>query len=112
AEKHAASELAKRLAERARLLANEAPEPLQRLLGAFDWAALFAKQFELATQATFYAARAGDGDAAKVQRLSDNLLELAEEAEGLLANEDDLPHHHAVLFDPEQIRRFARSLAE
>ena len=106
-DKAAAVTLAGVLAEKAQNLAADVPPELAQLLKAFDWVTPFARQFELATQATFYAAK---GSHAQLPRLKDALLALADEIEAQLSDAGDLPQHHHVLFDPAQIRVFTLSL--
>ncbi len=112
AAKDEATRLADRLASEARDLAEQMPPALARLLTAFDWLPLFARQFELATKAAFYAARASAQDLAEIPALRAGLLALADEIGQRLGAAEDLPHHHHVLFDPGQIRRFVRSLPD
>lgn len=110
--KEAASDLAQELSRQARALASELPAPLAGMFASFDWLPAFAQQFELATKATFYAARGRAEDAPELEALRRGLLQLAQDMEARLALQDQLPHHHHVLFDPDQIRLFAKSLPE
>lgn len=110
AAKEAATALASRLAEDARGLSGKVPDALAEHLRAFDWLPDFARQFELATKATFYAARGRGEDMTELAGLLDALLQAADALETRLADASGLPHHHRVLLDPEQIRRFAASL--
>lgn len=111
ADKAAATALAARLADEARALSPQLPADLARLFVAFAWVEPFARQFELATKATFYAARATAEDLEQLPVLTRELLSLADELAIALAAANGQPHHHSVLFDPAQIRRFAASLA-
>jgi len=108
--KEKATELAARLAEDATALAKDLPPELAKMFAAFSWLPPFAQQFELATKATFYAARGGVSDLAELPSLVSAMITLADALEQRLTEHPDIPHHHAVLFDPDQIRRFVRSL--
>lgn len=110
AAKEASVVLAKELAQAAKDLSGDLPNDLADLFQTFAWLPAFARQFELATKATFYAARDGDGDQARIDQLYQDLIDLANQQEQSLANDESLPHHHMVLFDPDQIRVFANSL--
>lgn len=110
AAKDAALASARHLADQARALSGDLPPKLAGLFDTFAWLPPFARQFELAIKATFYAARGTPSDLALLDPFRADLLALAEDLERLLGTVPDLPHHHAVLFDPEQIRRFVRSL--
>ena len=68
------------------------------------------RQFELATQATFYAARGQAGDHQLCAALRDETNALADEIERSLNTHAPLPHHHILLLDPDQLRLFAKSL--
>ncbi len=108
AEKEAATALAKKLSEEATTLAADLPAPLSDLLETFDWLPDFALQFELATKATFHAARGACDDVAPLRAA---LHELANALETKLTSaQTSLPYHHRVLFDPAQIRCFTASL--
>ncbi|MEO1493703.1 MAG: hypothetical protein AAFV19_16245 [Pseudomonadota bacterium] len=109
-EKAAAVALARSLAKDAEGILRQLPEKLATQFAAFSWLPAFARQFELATKATFYAARGHASDLAQLAALRSDLLDLAEHLETKLAAAPDLPHHHGVLFDPMQIRRFTASL--
>lgn len=106
-EKENATALAKRLADQANTLSHQLPPDLRNLFNTFAWLESFARQFELATKATFHAAR---GDQAEVSRLQSELLQLADTIEQKLKDAGDLPHYHHVLLDPAQTRLFATSL--
>ena len=110
AEKETVSALASELAEQAAVLSRELPSALGKQLEAFAWLPHYAKQFELATKATFYAARASKEDLEQLSELRGALLEVADDIERKLKAAGTLPHHHRVLFDPDQIRLFVRSL--
>ena len=110
AEKEHSTAAATRLAQEADALAARLPKDLARLFASFQWLPPFARQFELATKATFYAARNTPGDRAHVTELQTQLMALANTIEADLAKSPNLPHHHHMLFDPEQTRAFAASL--
>lgn len=110
ADKAAALALAQKLAQDARVLRDDLPAPLARLFEAFEWLEVFARQFELATKAAFYAARAQEDDLKEIPALRDELLALADALEIRWQGVQDAPHHHRVLFDPDQIRLFCASL--
>ena len=110
AEKENATALAGELAQAAAALEADLPDTLARLFASFAWMPLFAKQFELAIKATFYAARALPEDLQNVRNLHAALIDFAGDLEDTLKAHQDLPHHHRVLLDPDQIRRFAASL--
>ena len=112
ADKEAATALANDLAERARVLAPSLPAELARQFEAFEWAPIIARQFELAIKATFYAARGDAADETALSEIRIELEDLADDLERKLAEAGDLPHHHLVLFDPEQIRLFMNSLPD
>jgi hypothetical protein len=65
-EKVTATALATRLAEEASVISNALPPKLKQLFETFEWLPVFAKQFELATKATFYTARASISDSQKI----------------------------------------------
>ncbi len=109
-EKEAATALAMHLAEATAELSPQLPEPQARLFEPFAWLPVFARTFEHATKATFFAARGMPDDHPALTEQADALLALADQIEDQLAEAQDLPHPHHVLFDPEQIRRFVRSL--
>ena len=109
-EKENATALAGELAQAAAALEADLPDTLARLFASFAWMPLFAKQFELAIKATFYAARALPEDLQNVRNLHAALIDFAGDLEDTLKAHQDLPHHHRVLLDPNQIRRFAASL--
>ena len=111
-EKEAATCQASVLAARAEALKVDLPPDLAALFGAFRWLPLFARQFELAIKSTFLAARNRAEDRPEVSDLIARLDELAVQAEDQLSKMQDIPHHAHVLFDPEQIRRFAASLQQ
>jgi len=111
AEKEAATALAEALSIEAADLATNLPAPLNELLGTFSWLPAFAHQFELATKATFHAARGTADDLLAISPLRDALLSHADALEARLAQVSaELPYHHRVLFDPDQVRRFTASL--
>ncbi|WP_146347919.1 hypothetical protein [Falsiphaeobacter marinintestinus] len=110
AAKDAVVVLADQLASDARTLSAQLPNDLAQLFKTFAWVPVFARQFELATKATFFAARGAASDLEQLGRLRDDLMSLADDLERQLGAAGDLPHHHMVLFDPEQIRRFVQSL--
>lgn len=110
ADTQAAVELAETLAQEAAALMPELPPELAQHVRPFSWLPAFARQFDLAIRATFHAARATPDDLAALPPLRDALQGLAEEFGQRLARAEDLPRHHHVLFDPEQIRRFEASL--
>lgn len=109
-EKERVVDLAQRLADTAKGVSNELPAGLAHLFQAFDWLPQFAKQFEIATKAAFYAARNGEGDVARVEDLRGELLAFADEIADMLKATAPQAYHHQVLFDPSQIRLFAASL--
>ena len=110
-QKKSAVDLAHRLAQAAREMADEIPDaPSRLLLSGFQWLPHFARQFELATQATFYAARGQAGDHQLCAALRDETNALADEIERSLNTHAPLPHHHILLLDPDQLRLFAKSL--
>lgn len=109
AEKARATALADDLARAARDLRPDLPPALARLWGAFDLLPAFARQFEYATQATFYAARKAPGDLAAMQAPRAALLALARQIGEETA--PDSPHAR-VLLDPAQIRGFVASLPD
>ncbi|MEM6897607.1 MAG: hypothetical protein AAF576_09500 [Pseudomonadota bacterium] len=106
AAKDASVETAERLARDAARLRPSLPASLAREFKAFDWLPLFARQFALATRATFFAAAGQDGS---LPPLKAALEDLAEEISAKLKT-GTYPAHHRVLFSPEQIRLFAASL--
>ncbi|MEM9204987.1 MAG: hypothetical protein AAGA88_01565 [Pseudomonadota bacterium] len=108
--KEAGVALADDLAARASELKNRLPTGLAKQFEAFAWLPFFARQFELATKATFYAARAKPHDFKEIGPIVDRLMALADEIGARSNSLEPQPHHHHVLLDPEQIRRFARSL--
>ncbi len=109
--KEAATKRATILAQSAEALCQQLPVELARQMRPFKWLPVFAKQFELATKATFHAARQNRADAEAITVLRSELLELADQLEQRLTDTgDDLTYHHRILFDPEQIRRFTSSL--
>lgn len=110
AAKENATAFAGQLAKDARALSNKLPSNLADLFGAFAWLPVFAQQFELATKATFYAARGSAPDLVELRPLHAKLLALADDISERLEAMPDLPHHHRVLFDPNQVRQFAASL--
>ncbi len=111
AAKDRACALADTLARRAANLAPDLPPGLAAQFAAFAWLPVFARQFALATRATFHAARAAPGDMAAIPGLHRDLLALADDvADRLAALPDSTPHHARLLFDPAQIRHFAASL--
>ena len=107
ARKEAASRLAQELADSALALTPKLPPDLATLFEAFQHLPAFAKQFELATKVTFYAAR-GESDA--IKSIKSDLIALADRIEAMFRWDGDLPHHAYVLLDPEQIRNFTASL--
>ncbi len=109
-EKEEASALALKLARAADDLSPSLPQELADLFQTFAWLPQFARQFELASKAAFYAARGTDQQ--KLVALRGALLALADDIEGLLADATGLPYHHKVLLDSGQIRRFASSLID
>lgn len=114
--KEEATALANRLAGEARALADSLPPGLANLFTAFDWLPAFARTFELGTKATFYAARwsvrASEEDRTSMDLVREDLFKLADELQHALSGHQNASHHYHVLFDPEQIRNFARSLPE
>jgi len=109
ADKEAATALALSLADKARDLSPELPANLSAQFAAFERLPHFARQFELAIKATFYAARGTADDLAAIPALGAQLISLADKlAQNPLGY--DSPHHHHVLLDSEQIRLFVRSL--
>lgn len=112
AEKEAATALATRLAQQAEALRADLPHALAHLFESFEALPVFARQFELAIKATFYAARALPKDLAALPPLRAELLALAQTLTTHLEQRPDLPHHAHVLLDPDQIRRFVASLPE
>jgi hypothetical protein len=112
AEKQAVTALAHRLAEQARALSPSLPPELAQQFKAFEWLPSFAQQFELAIKATFFAARNAKGDWTELSALRAQLLALADDLAQKLGKAHDIPHHHAVLFDPDQMRLFVGSLPE
>lgn len=105
-----ACDLAITLAEEARALASELPSDLRQLLKSFDWLPAFARQFDLATRATFFAARGVPVDAEPLAGVREDLLRLADDLARRFESEADLPHHYRILLDPDQIRLFVASL--
>ena len=105
-----ACDLATQLATRADQFCPRLPERLAGMFDGFAWLPVFARQFELATQATFFAARNGAEDGARVNALREDMLDFADDLERRLADAGGILHHQTILFDPEQVRAFARSL--
>ncbi|MDJ0614049.1 MAG: hypothetical protein QNJ29_10260 [Rhizobiaceae bacterium] len=110
AAKKATSLLACELQQKAAEIRNELPSVLAEKLSAFDYLPEFAKQFELATKATFYAARSNPDDRSALAELHSDFLHLADKTEQLFDEKPDAPHHHKMLLDPAQMRLFADSL--
>lgn len=110
ADKAQATDLANRLAAEAAHVVPKMPPDLAALFGAFAWVPVFARQFELATQATFFAARGAPDDLEALPELSAALLALADDLERRLSASPHVPHHHHLLFNPDQVRGFAASL--
>lgn len=100
------------LADQAAALAMQLPTPLAEQFVAFQWLPLFARQFDFATRATFFAARARIDDLAEIPELVSKLHALAEEITARFDAAGDLPQTTRVLLDPEQIKRFAASLPQ
>ncbi|MEM9061917.1 MAG: hypothetical protein AAGD13_15765 [Pseudomonadota bacterium] len=111
AAKEEATALAHELAAAAGGIASKVPESLARQLEGFAWLPYFAGQFELASKAAFYAARGQAEDLERLPALCSGLSDLADEIARALDAVPDLPHHHRVLLDPDQIRLFVKSLA-
>ena len=108
--KEAATVLAATLAVEAEALAPRLPSDLARQFEAFEWLPPFAKQFELATKAAFYASRGTSQDLEQLPSLIGDLTALADDLGNCFATQPDAPHHARILLDPEQIRRFTASL--
>lgn len=109
-EKEAATELAHKLAEDALQLRKELPPRLTELFETFDHLPLFAKQFELAIKATFFAARGKSDEIELLSSINLQLLEYADFLESKFAKNLQLPHHCKLLLDADQVRLFASSL--
>ena len=110
-EKEEATKLARVLAEDAVKLSNELPSNLARMFDAFGWLPIFARQFELATKATFFAARGRKEDRKALSKLAVSLMELKSEiAQRLEEPSKEQPHLTQLLFDPKQIDSFVASL--
>ena len=89
--------LARELAREAAILAQDLPPPVAELFSSFRWLPVFARQFELATKATYHAARAQPSDLAALPALRDASLRLAETMVAELNTRPGLPHHVRVL---------------
>ena len=112
-EKEQATGTAYQLAREAKGLSEKLPPALASIFSAFDWLPMFARQFELASKATFFAARRQAGDATELALLATELTNLRGEIAAKLADmPEDANHHAHVLFDPTQIDRFVSSLAD
>ena len=110
-EKEKTTAVASTLADQAKALVKHLPVDLANQFRSFEWLPFFARQFELATKMTFYAARANEDDNNALKELKIELLHLAVEIESRLASMHDIPHHVSMLISPEQIRLFAKSVA-
>ncbi|GAB5389442.1 MAG: hypothetical protein Alpg2KO_24100 [Alphaproteobacteria bacterium] len=105
--------LAHNLSQQADAIRPHLPSGLAQQFRAFQWIAPFAEQFAHATKATFHAARASCAAADDLDQVAHNrrsLLELADRLQTRLDADTELPHHHRMLFDPDQIRLFCTSL--
>lgn len=110
AQKESSTAHAIALADQAKALRLKLPARLGQHMQAFDWLPLFARQFEWAIKATYFAARDHADDQKQLQECAGQLLAIADELATRLSAEKSLPHHHQVLFDPKQIRGFVTSL--
>lgn len=110
-QKEKTTAVATMLANEAKALAEHLPLNLASQFKSFEWLPFFARQFELATKLTFFAARASKDDHSALFELKRNLLDLADEIETRLASMHDIPHHVSLIISPEQIRLFAKSVA-
>ena len=106
AAKDAAVQLARELAH----AASQLRPALSEDFASFNWLEPFAQQFDLAARATFHAARGSRADREALGPIVRELEDFADALESRLAEDPALPHHHRVLFDPNQVRRFAASL--
>lgn len=109
AEKAAAVALADNIWRTVEALLPQLPKDLAtQVENSFSLLPLYARMFDFATRGTVLAAEGGTAGLAECRQ---GLEVIADQAAGVLKARPDAPHALGVLFDPDHIRTFAKSLA-